>query len=184
MEQKELLSVLMRIRDGEDEAFALLASRFLGMTEGLVRAFSTGLCEADVPELSQEARLALYRAACTYRPSESVTFGLYARICVRNALISFLRRRAVPEGVTLCSLDALLLSDEREPVGSLLEEEQLSELTARIVALLSPYEQSVFALLVEGDGNGEIAEKLGKSEKSVANAVFRIQAKLRAQLVR
>lgn len=184
MEQKELLSVLMRIRDGEDEAFALLASRFCGMTEGLVRTFSAGLCEADVTELSQEARLALYRAACTYKPSECVTFGLYARVCVRNALISFLRRHALPEGITLCGLDALLLSEEREPVGSLLEEEQLAELMSRIVALLSPYEQSVFVLLAEGMKNGEIAEKLGKSEKSVANAVFRMQAKLRAQLVR
>ena len=182
MEQKELLALLLRIRDGEDEAFALLASKFDGMTAGLVRAFSAGLCEADGRELSQEARLALYRAACTYKPSTDVTFGLYARVCVRNALISFLRRRTVPDGVSFCDLDALLLLDEREPLGSLVEEEQLAELTARIGTVLSSYEQSVFLLLVEGEKNGKIAEILGKSEKSVANAVFRIQAKLRALL--
>ncbi|MBE6656353.1 MAG: sigma-70 family RNA polymerase sigma factor [Ruminococcaceae bacterium] len=182
MEQKELWALLLRVRDGEDEAFALLASRFVGMTEGLVRAFSAGLCEADGRELSQEARLALYRAACTYKPSPDVTFGLYARICVRNALISFLRRRTVPDGISFCNLDGFLLSDEREPLGSLLEEEQLSELLARIVTVLSSYEESVFSLLIEGEKNGKIAEILGKSEKSVSNAVFRIQAKLRALL--
>ena len=182
MEQKELLSLLQAVRGGEDDAFSLLASRFGGMTEGLVRAFSIGLCEADGRELSQEARLALYRAARTYKPSSAVTFGLYARICVRNALISFLRRRTVPDGVSLCSLDALLLPDEHEPLGALVEEEQLAGLTARIVAALSPYEESVFLLLVEGEKTERIAEILGKSEKSVANAVFRIQAKLRTLL--
>lgn len=182
MEQTELFSLLTRVRNGEDEAFSLLASRFCGMTEGLVRAFSSGSCEADERELSQEAGLALYRAARTYKPSSEVTFGLYARICVRNALISFLRRRAVPEGVSFCSIDALLLPDEREPIGTLVEEEQLAELTMRILEVLSPYEQSVFALLVEGEKNGRIAALLGHTEKSVANAVFRIQAKLRVLL--
>ena len=64
-----------------------------------------------------------------------------------------------------------------------MEEEQLAELTARIAGVLSPYEESVFSLLVAGEKSGEIAEHLGKSEKSVSNAVFRIQAKLRTLLV-
>ena len=152
------------------------------MTEGLVRAFSSGLCEADSGELSQEARFALYRAACTYKSSEAVTFGLYARICVRNALISFLRRRALPAGVSLCSMDALLLPDERDPVGALVEAESLSELTEEIKAALSSYEHRVFELLVTGEKTAAIAETLGKSEKSVSNAVFRIQTKLRRAL--
>ena len=182
MEQKELLSLLMRIRGEDNEAFALLSAQFCGMTEGLVRTFSVGLCEADGRELAQEARLALYRAACTYQDSASVTFGLYARICVRNALISFLRRRKVPEGVSFCDLDELLPSDEQGPLDSLVEAERLAELTAKIAAGLSPYEQSVFVLMVEGEEDGKIAEALGKSEKSVANAVFRIRSKLRALL--
>lgn len=182
MEQKELLSLLARVRNGEDEAFSALADRFCGMTEGLVRTFSSGLCEADGGELAQEARLALYRAACTYKSSESVTFGLYARICVRNALISFLRRRALPSGVSLCNIDALLLPDVREPVGALVEAERLSELTERIKAALSPYEHRVFEMLVTGEKTARIAEILGKSEKSVSNAIFRIQTKLRGTL--
>ena len=182
MEQNELLSLLMRVRGGDSEAFALLSRQFSRMTEGLAHAFSVGLCEADESELSQEAGVALYRAACTYRDSDSVTFGLYARICVRNALISFLRGRKVPEGVSFCDLDELLPSDEQAPLDSLVEAEQLAELTARIAEVLSPYEQSVFALMVEGEEHGKIAALLGKSKKSVSNAVFRIQAKLRALL--
>lgn len=182
MEQKEVLLLLPRIRQGESEAFALLTDRFDGMMQKLVRAFSVGRCEADSAELLQEARLALYRAACTYRDAGGVTFGLYARVCVRNALISFLRRQALPSGVSLCDIDALLLSDEREPLGSLVEEERLSELMEMTERLLSSYEKQVFARLIDGEKPALIAEGLGKSEKSVANAVFRIQTKLRDAL--
>ena len=182
MEQKELSSLLARVRDGENEAFALLMSRFCGMTEGLVGTFSVGLCAADRAELSQEASCALYRAACTYRDSVAVTFGLYARICVRNALISSLRRRKALECVSFCELDELLPSDEQGPLDSLMAVERLAELSEKIAKGLSPYEQSVFALMVEGEENGKIAEMLGESKKSVANAVFRIRTKLRALL--
>ena len=182
MEQKELLSLLVRVRNGDNEAFALLMSQFCGMTAGLVGTFSVGLCEADRAELSQEASCALYRAACSYRDSVSVTFGLYARICVRNALISFLRRRTALECVSFCELDELLPSDEQGPLDSLMAVERLAELSEKIAEELSAYEQSVFALMVEGEENGRIAELLGESKKSVANAVFRIRSKLRALL--
>ena len=182
MEQMELVSLLARVRMGEDEAFSLLASRFSGMTEGLVRSFSRGLCEADGCELAQEAQVALYRAAHAYKESEAVTFGLYARVCVRNALISYLRRRKLPDGVSLCSLDPLLPLEEREPVAPLLEAEQLAALVANAMRELSEYEQGVFASLVEGEECSDIAVRLGKSEKSVKNAIFRVQTKLRVLL--
>ena len=182
MEREELMPLLLRVRKGDDEAFSLLAQYYVGMTEGLVRAFTDAAHEADGGELAQEARLALYRAACNYENSPAVTFGLYARICVRNALISYRRRRAIPAGVSLCSIDSLLLPDEREPVGSLVEAERLAELTEAIGKILSAYEMRVLALLIEGEKNAKIARMVGKSEKSVANAVFRIQSKLRKML--
>ena len=181
MEQKEVLTLLSRVRNGDSDAFALLSERFEGMTNKLVRQFSIDRCEADCAELLQEARLALYRAACTYRNTENVTFGLYARVCVRNALVSFCRR-AVPSGISFCDIDALLLSDEREPVDPLVEAERIAELTEMMGRVLSPYEQQVFARLLDGEEVVVIAEVLGKSEKSVANAVFRIQSKMRTAL--
>ena len=183
MEQKELFSLLARVRAGEDGAFSTLSEHFCGLTQGLVRRFKGDLCEADTNELLQEAHLALYRAACTYQENKDVTFGLYARVCVRNALVSFLRtRREAPKGVSFCDIDTILLSDEREPVGSLMEEERLVQITAVIAKVLSPYEHRVFEGLLAGEEIAEIAEKLGKSEKSVSNAVFRMQVKLRGAL--
>ncbi len=182
MEQKDLLPLLSRVRGGDSDAFVLLSELFDGMTGKLVRSFSAGRCEADRAELQQEARLALYRAACSYRDTEHVTFGLYAGVCVRNALVSYCRRNSVPSGVSFCDIDALLLPDEREPADPLLETERLTEMVEMIGCVLSPYEKQVFIGLVDGEETAVIADTVGKSEKSVANAVFRIQSKLRRAL--
>ena len=182
MEQEVLIELLERVWRGEDEAFSRLCDGFCGMTEGLVSRFSAGVCEADRSELLQEARLALYRAARSYRRTEGVTFGLYARVCVRNALVSFIRKQKAHKGLPLDNMDELLLSEEREPVEPLMEAERLAELMQKVERVLSAYEMQVFSLLVDGSTNAEIARSLGKGEKSVANTVFRIKTKLRAAL--
>lgn len=183
MEQKELIQVLASVRAGDDEAFSRLYALYVGMTEGVISSFPVTLCEADRAEASQEARLALYRAALTYRESKNVTFGLYARVCVRNAVVSFVRRRELSTHVALYDdEEMLLLTDGREPVSPLEEAERLGELMAEVGRVLSHYEAQIFSLLVDGETNAAIAERLGKSEKSVANAVFRIKSKLRDAL--
>lgn len=183
MEQKELIQLLTSVREGDDEAFARLCAQYAGMTEGVVSSYSEGFGEADRAEASQEARLALYRAALAYQGSKNVTFGLYARVCVHNAVVSFVRRRALPICVVpYDNEEMLLLMDACDPVSPLEEAERLGELMAKIGCVLSRYEARILPLLADGETNAAIAERLGKTEKSVANAVFRIKSKLREVL--
>jgi RNA polymerase sporulation-specific sigma factor len=131
----------------------------------------------------QEARIAFFRAAQTYRFSDNVTFGLYARVCVRNALIT--RYRKEMGSVILCSLDdhidTLLASAVEEPFATLSAEESVEGMYRRSAAILSEYERRVFDLYLEGESTACIAERLGKTEKSVYNATARMLAKLRAE---
>ena len=89
------------LRRGEESAFNALADRYKPMTENAVKRFAPSFSEMDgesvwgEDDLRQCAALALYRAAMTYDPQirgKDVRFGLYAKICVNNALISELRR--------------------------------------------------------------------------------------------
>ena len=111
----------------------------------------------------------------------NVTFGLYARVCVRNALISRYRKKKA----VLCSLegsiDDLLDACGEEPYEAISAAESLAETYAKITAVLSPYERQVFDLYLDGQSAASIGARLGKAEKSVYNAISRTLAKLRAE---
>lgn len=184
MEENKVTEELLKdVRMGEDGAFVSLCRRYERLLRAAVARFSTALCDADVSELEQEAKIAFFRAAQDYRPSAEVTFGLYARVCVRNALVSWYRRK--DRKLAVCSLedhiDSLLGSFADEPYAAFSAAESLEEMHRRITSVLSHYEWQVFGLYLEGENAAAIGERLGKTEKSVYNATARALAKLRAE---
>jgi DNA-directed RNA polymerase specialized sigma24 family protein len=52
---------------------------------------------------------------------------------------------------------------------------------SNIRELLTPLERSVLICCLDGLSHKETSEKLGKSRKSVENAVFRVKKKLRSR---
>ena len=136
---------------------------------------------ADSLEATQEAHLALLSAALTYDgvKCEGVTFGLYASVCVANRLKSYLRlRRRIHERSERLKSDELSVSVDVE--GALAAKEFCERVLKTADELLSKFEASVFRLQLEGYPTREIADKLGKSSKSVDNAKNRLSAKLRS----
>ena len=69
-----------------------------------------------------------------------------------------------------------------DPVVSLLEEERLSRLYEQIRLCLSPFENRIWQLFVLGKTAKEIGVIVGKDERSVNNAIYRIRRKLRASI--
>ena len=182
-EKKGTDGLLWGVCAGDDSAFALLCERYDKLLKGAVSRFSVGLCEADIAELEQEAKIAFFRAAQDYRSSAEVTFGLYARVCVRNALVTWYRKKN--RKMVFCSLedhiDSLLGGFAEEPYAAVSAAESLAGMYRRIASVLSPYERQVFSLHLEGESAARIGERLGKTEKSVYNATARMLAKLRAE---
>ena len=180
-EKKETEDLLAAFHGGDSSAFALLCEKYDRLLQGATHRFSEGLCETDTAEVRQEARIALFRAAQSYRPSAGVTFGLYARVCVRNALISRYRKKKA----VLCSLEdsieGLLDACGEEPYATLSAAESLEEAYKRIASVLSPYERQVFDLYMEGESAATIGARLQKTEKSVYNAISRTLSKLRVE---
>ena len=177
-------SALKRFRDGDTSAFDALISLFRPLMVSMTNRFCSDPGSSEWEEWFQEARIALYRAATRYRmESEKITFGLFAQICIRNAFIDRERRKNV-DTVPLSQRqeDALLFSNTVDPLEVLVKSEERQDLRRRIVSLLSPYELKVFDGILEGLTVSEIAKSLGKTEKSVSNAVFRLSGKLHSAL--
>ena len=137
----------------------------------------------DIEDMKQEARLALYRAALKYDPEgdgKEVTFGLYAKICVRNALTSQIRRMKAKKrrAERLARKELTEVADVNETVVAALST-TVEELIRGRGETLSGYEKTVLCAYAEGKKIPEIADELGKSVKSVNNALYRIRVKLK-----
>ena len=117
----------------------------------------------------------------TYDEGKEVSFGLYAKICVNNALISTLRKYKTEQ-------KRQRRAKEREnkapadPIAALINAEDDERLKAKIKTELSDFEKSVFDLYINDKSTREIAEILGREEKSVSNALYRMKVKIKGLL--
>ncbi len=177
--ESNLNGLLSAAKAGDQAAFEELLARYSPLIESLLPAY---VPPCDTEDLRQEASIAFCRAVERFdSEQESVQFGLYAKICIRNHLISCARRMHACETV-------VSLEDEGDPrectdlAQSLVEEENYAALYRRIEALLSPYENRVWWLYLSGRTAKEIAELFSKDERSVQNAIYRIRKKLRASI--
>ena len=178
-------ALLGLVRKGEQNAFDDLLELYEPLVRAEVSRYTSGLDAFDVDDFQQVALLALHRAALSFDLSQSeVEFGLYAKICIGNALSSFLR--AWRHHKTEVSVPDEWLGEgdqgEGDPASRLIEEEAAQLLIARIRKVLSPFENRVWNLYMAGLSAKEIGRALGKEPHSIENAVYRIRRKLRLEL--
>lgn len=181
----ELLTALLRsYKNGDENAFDRLVQYYMPLIDSMVARCYEGLSpyyERD--DVLQFALIALSRAALTYNFEQNkVTFGLYAKICIGNALISKMRS-ARKSHVEVFPIEGIFNMADPEDISKIVvEKEALSELGELIAVTLSGFENEVFGLYASGYSSSEIAKKLCKSEKSVENAIFRARKKLKSVL--
>ena len=144
------------------------------------------MSEEDVEDLGQEELIAFYRAILSFDMDQSeVEFGLYAKICVTNSMISYKRAARKKSGeIALVGVGELeLISDpDGEPAKIFAQKESERILGEQIEKTLSPYENEVWGYYVNGYSSKEIASILNSGEKSIDNAIFRIRRKLKTLL--
>lgn len=188
----DLCDLLDAARAGNQQAYALLLDRYAPMLQAMVSKYAApGMGDADLEDLRQEASVVFCSAVQTYDTTrEGVEFGLYAKICVGHGLASALRtfRRQRREGLLSLEGEGLieqnpgLLGSEASVSETLIDKERMEALQRTIQSALSPYESRVWWMYVSGASTCKIAKSLGKDEKSISNAIYRIRRKLRQVL--
>lgn len=193
---EDLASLLEKVRQGDEFAFDVLSREYKSVVDNAVRRFapSFGIVNGNGSELYNEddlrqyASIALYKAASTYDPEgkgKNVSFGLYTKICINNALISQLRKYKSEirrREVALNAERTIKRTASADPLVHLADHADATELLDRISVILSDYEKEIFDYYIEGKSVGEIAERLGKEEKSVSNALYRMKVKVKGLL--
>ena len=187
LEDKELQSLAS---SGDREAEEALAGRYLRLVRACARPFF--LAGGDSEDLIQEGTFGLLSAIRQYRADAGASFKTFAEHCIRMRLLSAIKSASqlkhfpLNDGVSLeqlsedpgVQLSAIPEISRRSPE----ERESKEELYAAFSKCLSRFELKVLDLYLDGLSYREIADILGKSAKSVDNAVQRIRRKLTRNL--
>jgi RNA polymerase sporulation-specific sigma factor len=179
----ELNELIGSAAHNEKDSFRLLCEHYEPLISSAVRRFCPENASDMAEDLRQEAALALFRAACTYEASRSVSFGAYAKVCIENSLCSQLRMRRADTDTLDEFEESMLAGTDPDPSEVCIGREAADSILKIIDDSLSSFEKKVFSLYILQLPTLEIATALGTSEKSVENAVYRIRIKLKKLLV-
>ena len=182
----DISQLISEVRNGNEEAFEALLEKYTPLIESSVaKMLVDGQYSLHADDLLQEATVVFYNSIMTYDMEQhEVEFGLYAKICISNALISQIRllQKRKAERLSETSDEAVFTNDSEDPSVKILEQESLRSLYSVIRGNLSKFEYSIWQLYMSGRTARQIGNILGKDEKSVTNAIYRIRKKLRALL--
>ena len=180
VEEIDLSVIIPGVRAKDNAAFAQLVEFYQPLLKKYSNLFKRDGFGYD--DAYSVAQYALYRAALHFAMDQcDVTFGLYAKRCIINAFITQHKQdQKSPVTVPLEEDFALAVSSDRME-----EREAYEELLSVIRAELSELEYGVFtAVYIDDIPIAELAESLGRDEKSVRNAIARSLTKLRTKLGR
>ena len=172
--------LIARIRSGEAGVTEYLLEKYKPLVKKQARTMY--LMGGENEDLIQEGMIGLFRAISTYRQGEGSFFG-FALLCVNRQMYTAVQASARKKHEPLnayVSLDEepqMPLEDSPETMVLLQEKEGKRE--DMIARHLSSLEKKVLALYLEGMSYGQIAEQIGRPEKSVDNAIQRLKKKLK-----
>ena len=135
--------------------------------------------------------LGLLKAVRAYAPERNVPFEAFARMCITRRVYSAVSAASAAKHEPLNHSESIAktpLFDENskavhavsDPVNVVIDMEEYRERQQRLQALLSAFESRVLALYLDGCSYEEMAAEVGKSVKSVDNAIQRIRRKAAA----
>lgn len=163
------------------------------------KARSMYLVGGDNDDLIQEGMIGLYKAIRDFKGERNRFFSSFAELCVTRQLYTAvqasLRKKHRPLN-SYISFDESgsdanmeeeagcisIHSSYQNPEELVIGKEKLELLQGEIENTLSLFEKSVLGMYLDGLSYKEISIKLGKSQKSIDNAVQRIRKKLETMI--
>ena len=179
---------------GDREAEERLVTRYYGLVRSCARPLF--LAGGDSEDLIQEGMFGLIQAIREYDGGKAASFRTFAEVCIRNRLYSALRAAARDKHTPLnqsVPLDTPFFDGNSYPLGMLrvssadpeklvIDRDHVAEMLENTRKQLSEFEAKILGFYLDGLSCQEIAETVGKSPKSVDNAVQRVRRKAARQL--
>lgn len=186
--------LLCDYKNGNQEIMDYLMVKYKSMVRTKARAMY--LLGGENEDLIQEGMIGLIKAVRDFDVTQKTSFSSFAELCVSRQMYSAIeasnRKKHLPlnsyvslyedseevgEGRSLPLIDTIESSKENDPEVLYFGKEYTEAFAEQLKELLSPLENHVLYLHLMGTDYRTIAELLGKSPKSVDNALQRIKTK-------
>ena len=186
--------LLCDYKNGNQEIMDYLMVKYKSMVRKKARAMY--LLGGENEDLIQEGMIGLIKAVRDFDVTQKTSFSSFAELCVSRQMYSAIeasnRKKHLPlnsyvslyedseqvgEGISLPLIDTIESSKENDPEVLYFGKEYTEAFAEQLKELLSPLENHVLYLHLMGTDYRTIAELLGKSPKSVDNALQRIKTK-------
>ncbi len=179
--------------EGDSYAVEYIITKYKNLVKARARTYF--LIGADKEDIIQEGMIGLYKAIRDFKPDRLSSFRAFAELCVTRQIITAIKTATRQKHIPLnsyISLNKPIYDDESEqtlldtisenrvfdPEEIMIAKEHFSSIEEKMSEVLSKLEWNVLSLYLNGKTYSEIAKKLGKSEKSIDNALQRIKRKV------
>ena len=146
--------------------------------------FKFFLVGSDKEDVIQEGMIGLFLALKSFDPKKEVSFEVFAKQCIilrlKTAVKNSLRKKHTPLNNSLSFSDCTGEMDNfysEDPLYEIIDNENVEAINSKLTKILSKFELSVLYFSNSGMNYKEIAVVLGKSAKSIDNALQRIKKK-------
>ncbi len=174
-------------RKGSLDAMTDLIIRYKPLVKNRARLFY--LEGGDREDLLQEGMIGLFKAIKEYDAEKEASFATFARLCITRQMLSAIeaagrkKHMLLNESLSIEQLDEGQIADRvgvaDGPEKIFFEQEDSKLLMENINRNLSKMEKQVLDLYISGMDYLEIADMMGKSGKSIDNALQRIRNKIK-----
>lgn len=173
--------LICRLRAGESSIEEYLLEKYKPFVKSKSRALF--LVGGDKEDLIQEGMIGLFKAIRDFNPENGAPFAAFAKLCVGRQLYTAIEAAGRMKNAPLNAYISLSEESEHLPEYNIeeevIEKTSYQQLYAKMMMVLSAMEKEVLDLYLDGKDYTEIAKILGKSHKSIDNALQRIKGKIR-----
>lgn len=179
---------------GDKSATEFILDKYKNFVKAVVRMYF--LVGADRDDVVQEGMIGLFKAIRDFDNTKQTSFKSFAEICVRRQVLTAIKNATRQKHIPLNSyislskpvyedensedtlIDTLSASGNSDPEELFIGKENIEILGVKIEENLSKLEKEVLRMYLGGISYQEIARVMGRSPKSIDNALQRVKKKL------
>lgn len=178
--------LIEKLRQGEPEVMDYLIDKYKSMVRQKARVLY--LVGGEQDDLIQEGMIGLFKAMRDYHAGKDASFHTFAQLCVDRQMYHAIQSSNRQKHQPLNSYVSMSSEEwenevrtmlQQSPENIVIAQENAAHLESKIRNQLSKFENQVLDMYLDGDNYLTIADKMGKTPKSIDNALQRIRMKVK-----